>query len=150
MNQLTTFLAIREKMRTFAESLTDEQLFRIPEAFPNSIAWNLGHVLVTHQLLCYKLSGLDMHVDNDTVAMFAKASSPRDWTTQPDLRALTAQLVPLGERFAQDHEAGLFKEFEPYTTSTGVELTNIEVAFSYNLMHEGLHLGYAMALHRAP
>ena len=149
MREIITFLAMREKMRAFGESLSTEQALRIPEGFKNSIAWNLGHILVTHQILCYKLSGLPMHVDDDTLARFVKGSDPAQWESTPDLDQVFGQLVPLGERFVQDHEAGLFKEYRAYTTSTRVELTDVELAFSYNLMHEGLHFGYAMAQRRA-
>jgi hypothetical protein len=35
------------------------QLNIVPDGFNNSIAWNIAHILVTQQLLHYKLSGKD-------------------------------------------------------------------------------------------
>ena len=148
MKDIVTFLAMREQIRKFAEGLSQEEALRIPPGFSNNIAWNIGHIVVTHQVLCYKLSGLPMHVDDDAVARFIKGSSPAAWESAPDFGALAAQLVPLAERFVQDHEAGLFQDFKPYTTSAGVELTDVEIAFGYNLMHEGVHFGYARAQSR--
>lgn len=149
MRELTTFLTMRTKMREFVSQLPADALQRIPAGFTNHIGWNLGHVLVTHQVLCYKLSGLPMHVDDTTFEQFVNGSSPGAWTEKPDLDPVLEQLVPLAERFAQDYEAGIFEEFRPYTTSTGLVLDSVEQAFSYNLMHEGLHFGYAMAQRRA-
>lgn len=149
MSQITTFLGMRKKMIALGERLSAEEAHRIPRGFKNNVVWNLGHVLVTHQILCYKLSGLPMLVDGDMIARFAKGTRPEDWEEPADLSAVLTQLLPLGEKFVNDYAAGVFKEFEPYTTSTGFTLENIDDAFSFNLAHEGLHLGYALAQRRA-
>ena len=44
----------------------------------------------------------------------------------------------------------VFKDFKDYTVSTtGNTLTNIDDSFQFILFHEGMHLGYVMALFRA-
>ncbi|MGY8908452.1 MAG: DinB family protein, partial [Flavobacteriales bacterium] len=54
---------ILRKARTLTfkelEGLTLDQIHKIPEGFKNSIAWNVAHLVVTQQVLHYKLSGLD-------------------------------------------------------------------------------------------
>ena len=41
------------------EDLTLDQIHAIPTGFKNSISWNVAHLVVTQQLLHYKLSNLD-------------------------------------------------------------------------------------------
>ena len=145
MIQIPTFLKTRERMRAFAERLDADTLLSIEPGFNNNVAWHLGHIVVTHQVLCYKLAGVPMNVDDDQVAAFIKGSSPKDWTSPPDVGAMVPLITELAERFASDFERGLFKEFKPYTTSVGLELDSLEAAFTYNLMHEGIHFGFAQA-----
>lgn len=149
MSALQTLVQMRSRIQKFAESIPAEQALVIPDGFNNNIAWNICHIFVTHQLLCYKLSGLPMAIDDTTVAQFSKGSSPADWEQTPDFAKLYPLLTELAESFAKDYESGRFQEFTPYRTSAGIELTDIESALSFNNMHEGLHLGYAMALKRA-
>ena len=56
--------------------------------------------------------------------------------------------LSLLEQFEKDLEAGIFKEYKTFTTSLNVEVKNIEEAIKFNSFHEGLHLGYVLALKR--
>ena len=47
-----------------------------------------------------------------------------------------------------DIEKEIFNNYNTYTTSFGVELSSVHDAVKFLSMHEGLHLGYAMALKR--
>ena len=47
------------------EGLTLEQIHTIPTGFKNNIAWNLAHIVITQQLLHYKLSGLNCLCPDD-------------------------------------------------------------------------------------
>jgi len=48
----------------------------------------------------------------------------------------------------KDHAAGKFKSFQPYKTSAGVPLNDVEDAIAFNHFHEGIHLGYILALRK--
>ena len=50
------------------------------------------------------------------------------------------------EQTKVDYENGVFKNYTPYTTSLDVTLTTIEEAMSFNTFHEGIHLGYILAM----
>ena len=52
------------------------------------------------------------------------------------------------ELIQADFEAGMFTSFEYYKTSAGIELNSPEDVLSFLPIHEGIHLGYAMALKR--
>ena len=133
MSAIQTLVGMRKRIRGLAESISDEDAFTIPEGFENNIAWNVCHLVVTQQLLCYKLSGLPMAVDEDTISMFMKGSSPADWKNKPDLGALYPKLTELADAFAADYEKGIFQEFTSYTTSAGIELTNIDEALKLGI-----------------
>ena len=54
------------------------------------------------------------------------------------------------EKTKEDYSNGVFKNYNEYTVSTtGNTLTNIDEAFQFILFHEGMHLGYVLALLRA-
>ncbi len=57
-------------------------------------------------------------------------------------------LVSTIEHTQKDYEAGLFKDFQPYTTSAKVTLNNVQDAIRFNNFHEGLHLGSIFALRK--
>ncbi len=54
------FRTTRKRIYDLANDMAWEEVNTIPEGFSNSISWNLAHILVTQQLLHYKLSGLEM------------------------------------------------------------------------------------------
>jgi hypothetical protein len=110
----------------------------------------LGHLVVTQQLLCYKLSGLEMAVDDETVALFGKGSKPKEWgeVEIPGVERLVEQGLGLVDRLRVDYDRGAFQDFETYTTSTGFVLHNIDDAIAFNNFHEGVHLGEMRALKR--
>ena len=47
------------------DGLTLDQIHAIPAGFKNNIAWNVAHLVVTQQLLHYKLSGLNCLCPDD-------------------------------------------------------------------------------------
>ena len=60
---LTPIAILRQSRLNFLNLIKDynlDALNRIPEGFSNNLIWNFGHLLVTQQLLAYKLSNLPM------------------------------------------------------------------------------------------
>jgi hypothetical protein len=58
------------------DGLTLEQVNAIPKGHRNSIAWNLAHLVVTQQLLCYKLSGIALCGSRRYDSAFSEGNSP--------------------------------------------------------------------------
>ena len=44
------------------------------------------------------------------------------------------------------YDNGVFKGYTPYATSLNVTLSTIDEAISFNAFHEGIHLGYILAM----
>ena len=138
--------AARANMLRLMNDLTIEQLNEIPKGFNNNMIWNFAHVIVTQQLLVYKLAGLPMHVSNEQVQLFRKGSKPErtfDAAYVEELKALSDSTY---QQFKADEKAGLFKKYNTYPTSFGVTLNTPEDAIAFNNMHEAMHLGYMIAL----
>jgi hypothetical protein len=136
----------RNNILNAIEGLSLEQLSTVPEGFKNNIIWNVGHVVATQQLLCYKFSGLDMVLDADFIAKYMKGSVAENNLTQDELNYIVKQLKELPTKIETDYSNGVFKNYNSYTTSYNITLSSVENAIQFNNVHEGLHFGYIMAL----
>ncbi len=149
INELNLLRQTRIRLLSLAESLNEEQLTTIPAGFKNNLLWNIGHVVVTQQMLCYGLAGRPMKVNDESVSMLRKGSSPAQWQQPPDFSKIKQLILPAVDDLAADYKAERFNDFERYETSYGVTLSCIEDAIQFNNLHEGVHIGYALALRRA-
>ncbi len=123
------------------EDLTLEQLHIIPTGFKNNIAWNFAHLVVTQQLLNYKLSGLNCLCPDELIEAYKKGTVPTKTFTEEEFEEVKELFLGLPDTLEEDYEAGIFEEYNEYPTSTGFVLTSIESAISFNNFHEGIHYG---------
>ncbi|MFK5878348.1 MAG: DinB family protein [Flavobacteriaceae bacterium] len=130
----------------FIDGFTIEQLNKIPKGFGNNIIWNVAHLVVVQQLLCYKLSGLPMHVSDEMAAKYMKDTKPNGDVSQEEVDEIIELFISLPNQFEKDYIANVFKEYDDYTTSVNVTLTDIDSANAFNNFHEGIHLGVILAL----
>ena len=87
-----------------------------------------------------------MYVSDEFIAQFRGGTSPADWQSTPDIIQIKAFVRELPGRFKEDLEAGLFVDYQGYSTSTGLELNTFEDGVIFNQFHEGIHTGVIMAL----
>ncbi len=140
----------RHFFNQYLENSSLEDLNKIPEGFNNNIIWNIGHIVVTQQLLAYKLSGLPMMIDEVLISKYMKGTKPEGNVSQDEVDEIKTLLLSTLEKTKEDLDNDVFKTFNSYTVSTtGNTLNTIEDAFDFILFHEGMHLGYVMALVRA-
>jgi hypothetical protein len=136
----------RKLIAPFLEDYTLDQLNTIPEGFSNNLFWNIAHVVVTQQLLIYKLSGLNMLVSDELVDKYRKGTKPEQPATQAEVDQIKFLLFDTINQTQADYGSGLFTQFTEYPTSSGFVLKNVKDATAYNNFHEGLHLGIIMSL----
>lgn len=141
-----TLLKSRQLTLKVIQNLTNEQLNRIPVGFKNNIAWNVAHLLVSQQLLCYKLSGLECLVSTEMIENFQKGSAPNYIVSTEEFETIKETFLQLPVKLNEDYSKGIFKNYTEYTTSVMVTLSNIEEAIDFNLLHEGIHLGVILQL----
>lgn len=123
------------------DGLTLDQIHTIPQGFKNNIAWNIGHLVVTQQLLHYKLSGLNCLCPDDLIEAHRKGTSPTKTFTEQEFEEVKELLLGLPETLEEDFEAGIFENFIEYPTSAGFVLNSLESAIVFNNFHEGIHYG---------
>ena len=128
------------------ENCNIEQLNKIPEGFKNNIAWNITHLVVTQQLLCYKLAGLDCLISEEKINNFQKGTAPTYIISNEEFEIIKKQFLELPEKLKEDYSKGTFKNYIEYKTSVDITLNNIEDGIVFNLYHEGIHLGIILQL----
>lgn len=136
----------RQLILKITENLTIEQLNKIPPGFKNNIVWNIAHLTVTQQLLCYKLSGLDCLVSEEMIANFQKGTAPGYHISKEEFEAILEQFLRLPLQLEKDHNKRIFKNYSEYKTSVNITLTSVEDAIMFNTLHEGIHLGIILQL----
>lgn len=136
----------RQLLLKITEQLTMEQLNKIPQGFKNNIAWNIAHLAVTQQLLCYKLSGLKCSVSEEMIADFQKGTAPNQPISKEEFEAITAQFLQLPLQLEEDYNKGIFENYLEYKTSVNITLNSVEDGIMFNTYHEGIHLGIILQL----
>lgn len=143
-----TTLKSRKFLKGLLENLTLEQLNKVPEGFNNNIIWNVAHTIVTQQLLVYKLSGIPMIVSDELVEMYRKGTKVERDVTQAEVDLIKGLLFSTIEKTKEDYDNRIFQTYHEYTVTTKSKLTNVDEAIAFNNFHEGIHLGYVLALKR--
>ena len=128
----------------YLENYSVEQLNTVPAGFSNNLIWNIAHIVVTQQLLVYKSSGLPMLISDDLVEKYRKGATVNGLATAEEIEVLKSLLTQTIDQTQKDFDAGVFKNYTEYPTSTGFVIKSIEDAIAFNNFHEGLHIGIMM------
>ena len=145
--QLDILKASRANTIKLLKGLTLAQLNSIPSGYNNNILWNAGHNVVVQGMLCYGLSGNTLPFSDVLRDKYKKGTTASAFS-QADLDAVLELLETMPLKMEEDYENGIFNSYKTYETSYGMTLSSIEEAISFNNVHEGLHLGYMMAMRK--
>ncbi|MEO1258174.1 MAG: DinB family protein [Bacteroidota bacterium] len=149
ISHLTQLLkTTRNNIQRLMDAFTIEQLNQIPNGFNNNLIWNYGHVVITHQLLIYGLSGLPMKVDNELVAKYRKGTKPETQIDSNEYDYLKNLFHELPEITLADYEQGIFQNYKRYETSFGATLEKVEDGILFNNMHEAMHFGTMLSIRK--
>jgi len=132
----------RKTLVHFLNELDHEQLIKIPKNFNNSIFWNIAHILVTEQLLTYKLSGLPLNIDVNLVEKYTKGSKATTNVSKEEVEYVKNNLVSV----VLKTQEGAFKNYSKYDTSVNISLNNINDSLQFMAFHDGIHLGVILSL----
>ncbi len=145
-------LGLRAMIGKLLSEIPAEKADLLPPTWKSNARWQVGHLVVTPQLLTYGISGAPLAVPAEYRTWFGKGSSPADWTGQPipEFGAMIGEMAPLTEKVFADFKARWDEPFaKPYTTSVGVVLNTPGEALNFSLAHDGIHTGLILALRRA-
>ncbi|WP_282134724.1 DinB family protein [Seonamhaeicola maritimus] len=144
---LDVLQSTRKSFKRILEKLSLEALNKIPKGFSNNIIWNIGHIVVTEQLLAYRLSGLPTMVSDELIEKYKKGTKPEGSVSQEEVNLIKGLLETTIEKTAKDYKNDAFKNFNEYMVSTtGNTLINIDDSLEFILFHEGMHLGYVLSM----
>lgn len=144
--ELEILRANRRNITTIVKKLSVERLNKIPVGFTNTIIWNVAHLVVTQQLLCYKLSDNKLLIPSYLVDKFAKGTYPKEKLSSEEIKEIMTLFNELPNQLEKDYKNNIFSTYNSYTTSTTITLNTIQEAIKFNNYHEGIHLGIILQL----
>ncbi|HZE83102.1 MAG TPA: DinB family protein [Puia sp.] len=128
--------------------LTVDELNEIPRGFNNNIVWNIGHMIAAQQNVTYVRAGHKVVVDEAFFLAHKPDTRPQQTFSAAEVAGTKDLFFSTIDRFESDYQKGLFSNYTPWTNRYGVELNTIGEVLAFLPYHEGLHLGYVMALKR--
>ena len=142
--------ACRKKWLTMLNELTIDQLNKIPTGFNNNLAWQFGHVIVSQQILCYRLAGQKFVIDEELIDRYKNGSKPEGYINEGEINLLKEYMLSTIAQLEIDLKNGVFNNYTPYTISTyaGFTLENVNDALTFIVSHDALHYGCSIGLKR--
>ena len=139
---------VRKNLLDRVANLTIDQLNEIPLGFNNNIAWNLGHIIAEQQGVCYRRANLNLVVEENYFNTYKPGTKPEQAISNTAIEQMKGLLCASIDQFETDYKNNLFATYPAWITSQGVEVNSIDAAIDFILFHDGLHIGYIMALKR--
>jgi hypothetical protein len=142
--------ASRKKILEITDNLSLEAVNHIPERMNNNVVWNMAHLISTQQNLCYVKCGLPTAVDASFIERYKVGTKPGGFIDAVEYAGIRSQLLSHVDELEEDYNNGRFLNFEGFASKTypGLVVNKFEDVLSFIAFHEGIHLGYVMAMRR--
>jgi len=131
------------------EGVTEELADRIPPNFRNNIRWQLGHIYTVTEILAFLQLKLPMNLPEGFMERFTNGKSPLDDIDKtvplPTLPELESLLKEQYERVREVLTGRLNESIPILNTGLDFDLHSPKELLTYNLYHEGLHIGIITA-----
>jgi len=147
--QFEIFRQTRQFLLKLLSELSVDEMNQIPKGFSNNIIWNFGHIIAAQQGVCYLRAGLPSVTERSLFDKYKPDSKPEGFVDAAEIQLLKTLLLSTIDQFEKDVAENKFANYPAWTTRYGVELKSIEDAVQFLSFHDGLHIGYIMALRRA-
>jgi hypothetical protein len=138
----------QQNMIKLLDSLSIEQINRIPDGYNNNLIWNFAHVIASLQMLCYVRAGLPARLDENFVSAYKIGTKPEAFVTTEEYQRIKQLAADGLNQLKEDYTNNFFRDFKPFTTAAGVAMSDIDFVITYVCFHHGNHQGYCIALKR--
>lgn len=146
INKFNRYRKVRQLLLDTVSNLTTEQLNHIPSGFNNNIIWNMVHLIAAQQGICYRRAGKPLQIKDDFFETFKPGSKPDKFFDGNEIDVIKKLALNTIDDFEKDYIQKQFDQYQTWTTRFGAEITSIDVAAEFVFFHEGLHVGYVMAM----
>lgn len=140
----------RKFLINLIEDFTIEKLNEIPFGFNNNLVWNIGHVVATQQILCYRNAGVKPVIEDGFIDKYKTGTRPQENIDEDEFKIIKENLIQTIDKFEDDSSTNMFGNYKAFDLKSypGVRIKNINDAAKFVCFHDGLHVGYSMALKR--
>ena len=146
--KLQSIKKIRLVSLQLMQDLSLEQLNQVPQGFNNNILWNAAHLIAAQQGVCYMRAGLPTMISTEFYTAYKPGTMPTTSLVQEEVDDIKSLLLTTIDQFEADLDNNMFGNYMSWTTRYGVTLSSIDDAIDFLPFHEGMHVGYMMALKR--
>ena len=145
---LEVIRASRNKLLSLISDLSIDELNHIPLGFNNNLAWQVGHLVVSQQILCYRLSGNPFVIEEHLIDLYKNGSKPERPFSAQEIDQMKTYLLSTIDQLENDLKTNKFDNYTAYTISTypGLQLASVADAVSFIVSHDGLHYGCSLGL----
>ncbi|MDB5126078.1 DinB family protein [Mucilaginibacter sp.] len=148
-NTLSTIKATRKHLLKLIEGLSTEQLNEVPAGFNNNIIWNVAHLISAEQGICYTRANIPFIVDDKFYTPYRPDTKPTRFIESAEVDEIKELLITTIDQLEANYQNKIFANYPLWTSRYGVPITGIEDAINFLPFHDGMHIGYVMALKRA-
>lgn len=141
----------RKFLINLIDGISIEKLNEIPFEFHNNLAWNFGHVVATQQILCYRNAGVKPVMKDEFIEKYKSGTRPEGYIDEKEFKIIKENLIQTIDKFEEDSLTNMFENYKAFDLKSypGVRIKNISDAAKFVCFHDGLHVGYSMALKRS-
>ena len=133
------------------DGISIEKLNEIPLGFNNNLIWNFAHIVASQQILCYRNGGVKPVIEDEFIDKYKTGTRPEGFIAEKEFEIIKQYLITTIDKFEEDSITNMFENYNAFDLKSypGVEIKNIGDAAKFVSFHDGLHVGYSMALKRS-
>jgi len=141
----------RKFLINLIQEVSIEKLNEIPDGFNNNLAWNFAHVIATQQILLYRNAGVKPVIEDEFIDRYKTGTRPERYIDEKEFKIIKENLIQTIDKFEEDAATNIFGNYKAFDLKSypGVRIKNISDAAKFVSFHDGLHVGYSMALKRS-
>lgn len=137
---ISTAKSVRQMVIHQVQSIPEELFDVQTPPFGNTIRWNAGHIVLTHEYFLSQVLPIHFNLPKKYVDLFATGTKPSEWTkTPPTKEELIQSLNKQLSRFSEISTAALEKELEPPMELGQLKFKTAGEVFNFSSIHETMH-----------